>query len=80
MYTIIFGRCIHVLLRRRKHSRAVLYPVCTTLLFAFATLFVGTMTFGTVKQAVVLFRAAKTRDFEPLVEYLAEDTGKTVWA
>ncbi|KAK1223956.1 hypothetical protein PQX77_013164 [Marasmius sp. AFHP31] len=78
MYTIIFGLCMHVL-HRRHTSGLRLYLVCTILLFAFATLYIASETFGETRQAVILFRAAKTREFEPLVRYLNQDNLATVW-
>ncbi|KAK1215405.1 hypothetical protein PQX77_021980, partial [Marasmius sp. AFHP31] len=78
MYMTIFGLCMHVLLHRHR-SALRLYLVCTILLFVFATLFTASETFGETRQAIIYFRAAKTRNYEPLLDYWGGDHLETVW-
>ncbi|KAK1223920.1 hypothetical protein PQX77_013199 [Marasmius sp. AFHP31] len=75
MYTIIFGLCIHVLFHR-KGPRLTLYLICTITLFVLATLTVASKAFGLTRQSVIHFRALRTRDFGPVVKYLAHDNAK----
>ena len=74
IYMVIFGLCMHII-RHRQVSR--LYRVCTISLFGLASLYVASTTFGLTRQAVVLFRASKTREIAPLVKYLRQDPQKT---
>ncbi|KAJ8090852.1 hypothetical protein PM082_024772 [Marasmius tenuissimus] len=78
MYTIIFGLCIHILYRR-KQSSSGLYLPCTMMLFALATLYMAMDAFGYTRQAMTTFRASKTRDFKPYLQYLPQDKAKTAW-
>jgi len=48
-------------------------------LFILATIYVGSEVVGLTRQATILFTAAKTQDFEPLLRYLVRDSGKTAW-
>ena len=82
IYIIIFGLCIHTLHRRRASgsgSESRLYLTCTVALFVLATVAVAGETFGLAQQAIVVFQASKTRDFDLLLEYLRQDSLKTAW-
>ncbi|KAK1221602.1 hypothetical protein PQX77_015615 [Marasmius sp. AFHP31] len=78
MYTIIFGLCMHVLHQRRSCSG--LYPVCTVLLFAFASLYVALYAYGIAHESVIEFDAAKMQDLEPFARYMVQgDSIEFLW-
>ncbi|KAJ8077834.1 hypothetical protein PM082_002274 [Marasmius tenuissimus] len=79
MYTIIFGLCMQVL-HRRKTAKSGLYLTCTISLFVLANIYVWAAVWGMARQTILYFRAAKTRDYEPLAEYLVHDNTKIIWA
>ncbi|KAG7088994.1 hypothetical protein E1B28_012940 [Marasmius oreades] len=77
VYAIIFGLCIQIL-HRRKQSQLGLYRICTIVLFILASIRVVLDTYGYTRQAIIDFLAAKTRDYEPLDNYLGDD-GQITW-
>ncbi|KAK1223924.1 hypothetical protein PQX77_013203 [Marasmius sp. AFHP31] len=78
IYTVVFGLCTHVLYRR-KRSGSGIYLICTISLFVLATFYVVPSAVGLARQSAIVFTAAKTREYEPLLAYLEQDAGATAW-
>ncbi|KAF9260561.1 hypothetical protein L218DRAFT_574915 [Marasmius fiardii PR-910] len=79
MYIVFFGLCMHVLLSCRDHPTFKLYMGWTITLFALASIYTVTKTWGHAQQATIEFTATKTRNFSPLLEYLLGNDQKTAW-
>ena len=50
-----------------------LYAVCTISLFTLASIYIPTVTVFLARQAVIEFRATKTKDYEHLLKYLGQE-------
>ena len=64
---------LHVLTLRHKSAAPRLYLWFTVVLFILDTVFVAFNTMGLVHQTIILYEAAKTREWEPLLNYLVDD-------
>ncbi|ESK85748.1 hypothetical protein Moror_2457 [Moniliophthora roreri MCA 2997] len=79
LYVLLFGICLRVLLERHDRPNRYLYLGWTISLFILATMLNALETCGYIRQAAVDFDAAKTRQYDKVVQYLGGDTFKTVW-
>ncbi|KAG7086146.1 hypothetical protein E1B28_002105 [Marasmius oreades] len=77
---VVFGLSIHVLYFHHNGSTSKLYLGCTIALFLLATIYIAMNTWGNFLEAVVLFSAASSKDYTPLVMYLEGDVQKGVWS
>ncbi|THU83614.1 hypothetical protein K435DRAFT_689248 [Dendrothele bispora CBS 962.96] len=78
VYTILFGKCIHLLCWRYNQNNRNLYLVWTTALFVLITAEVIFGQVGLTRQASLEFSAAKAGDYGELLHYLQGDHSKTV--
>ncbi|KAG7086102.1 hypothetical protein E1B28_003616 [Marasmius oreades] len=74
IYILIFAVSVRVLLRPdRPTTVSNLYLPCTIFSFTMATIYVASFTAKDVHQAILVFNAAKTKDYLRLVELLRYD-------
>ncbi|KAG7088998.1 hypothetical protein E1B28_012944 [Marasmius oreades] len=80
IYVMVFGRCLQILLARRKEDRPnqILYLGWTTGLFLQATTMVAFEILTEVRQSILVFNALSTRNYDTFIQYLMHDTLKTV--
>ncbi|ESK87659.1 hypothetical protein Moror_1901 [Moniliophthora roreri MCA 2997] len=83
LYILLFGAAVYMMRSRHQCNERLnwsLYLSLTVILFVFSTAFVVVITIIGVHRSIIYFTIAKTRDYEPLVDYwrLLHDTYKTV--
>ncbi|KAJ8085439.1 hypothetical protein PM082_004255 [Marasmius tenuissimus] len=80
VYLIVFGLAIYVLTHRRNSLAPRLYLWFTVVLFTLNTIFVTFNAVGLIHQTIIMYEAVKTREWEPLLNYLADnDTIGIMW-
>ncbi|KAK7032481.1 hypothetical protein VNI00_013049 [Paramarasmius palmivorus] len=78
IYLMIFGVCLHVLLRRREQPNRKLYLGWTISLFILATTLVVIQAYILIRQSVLQFTWAKKQDWESLLVYVQTDRLVTI--
>ncbi|KAG7094136.1 hypothetical protein E1B28_007748 [Marasmius oreades] len=78
IYCVVFGLSIRVLIRRNSRAHK-LYTGCSIALFVLATIYTAVKTWGALQQALNGFRAVKTKDYLPFVQYLEGNDGEAAW-
>ncbi|KAL0060698.1 hypothetical protein AAF712_012521 [Marasmius tenuissimus] len=73
VYLIVFGLAIYVLTHRRNSLAPRLYLWFTVVLFTLNTIFVTFNAVGLIHQTIIMYEAVKTREWEPLLNYLADN-------
>ncbi|KAI3604967.1 hypothetical protein WG66_001940 [Moniliophthora roreri] len=80
-YTLLFGTYICITRNLQQNDGKLndsLYRSLTVTLFGLSTATVVAHTIDLVKGSVVRFNAIKTRDYTPVLEFVAHDLGRTV--
>ena len=78
IYAMLFGTYLYMTRSRSEQVSEKFYLAMTTVLFALSTVCVVVFTALNVRGSVVRFAVVKTGDAEPLIEYLTQDTQRTV--
>uniref|UniRef100_A0A0W0G636 Uncharacterized protein n=1 Tax=Moniliophthora roreri TaxID=221103 RepID=A0A0W0G636_MONRR len=79
-YVLLFCACVYMMLQRQPdddHPNRGLYLSLTVILFMFSTVFVVVYTIDLVHGSIVSFTAVKTREYEPLLDFLTHDVERT---
>ncbi|KAF9255308.1 hypothetical protein L218DRAFT_884405 [Marasmius fiardii PR-910] len=78
IYVMVFGLAIRVL-SRRDRPLSGLYMGLSISLFVLATLGMPTYAWGLSRQTMIVFKAATTKDYTPLLKYINSDERKSLW-
>uniref|UniRef100_A0A0W0FB98 Integral membrane protein n=1 Tax=Moniliophthora roreri TaxID=221103 RepID=A0A0W0FB98_MONRR len=80
IYVVIFGICVSIFRHSRKDPdndrRNKIYVWSTYLLFSLATILTAELIWHYYDQVVFSYDAARSKDYEPLLEYLGKDDVK----
>ncbi|KAF9256590.1 hypothetical protein L218DRAFT_188768 [Marasmius fiardii PR-910] len=78
VYIVTFGLSVHTLSRHNPLS-SKLYVGATVTLFVLATFYTAAYVWGVSRQTMIYFKAATTKDYTALLDYLAFNEKKTAW-
>ncbi|KAF9256583.1 hypothetical protein L218DRAFT_192192 [Marasmius fiardii PR-910] len=78
IYVMVFGLAIRVLSRRDRPFSG-LYMGLSISLFVLTTLGMPTYAWGLSRQTMIVFKAATTKDYTPLLKYINSDERKSLW-
>ena len=81
-YCLLFGIAVRTLLRHRSQEKDVNFSLQLTwvvLLFLVSTLFVILESWGMIRQSIIEYKAARSRDYETLFRFLSGDVGNDTW-